>query len=226
MAINTAKKDEIIEIAPIKLRTVSLRIVGDTPMIFHNWSEKARKEMLDAQQGKKIKKREAKNPYGEFAGSLYWMDGAPKVSYQDWTQDTFDQYAQGARFGFPASAIKQSALSAAYRLGYAKNKVSMTGSFFIKGEGEQQLVQIKSNGIPMMREDPVKIAMTTDLRYRGYFAEWWADLEISYNENGNLSLSDIVNLINLGGATVGIGEWRVEKSGQFGMFHVAASSEE
>lgn len=77
-----------------------------------------------------------------------------------------------------------------------------------------------------MREDPVKIAMTTDLRYRGYFAEWWADLEISYNENGNLSLSDIVNLINLGGATVGIGEWRVEKSGQFGMFHVAASSEE
>ena len=38
MAINTAKKDEIIEIAPIKLRTISLRIVGDTPMIFHNWS--------------------------------------------------------------------------------------------------------------------------------------------------------------------------------------------
>ena len=92
MAINTAKKDEIIEIASIKLRTVSLRIVGDTPMIFHNWSEKARKEMLDAQQGKKIKKREAKNPYGEFAGSLYWMDGASKVAYQDWTQETFDQY--------------------------------------------------------------------------------------------------------------------------------------
>lgn len=216
----TKKTTEVIEIKPVDNRIVKLRIVGDTPIIFHNWSEKAKKEMLDAMQGKKMKKREPKNPVGEFATSLYWMDGTPKVDYKDWDEDTYEQYAQGARFGFPAVAFKNAALSAAYRLGYSKNKVGLTGAFFIRGEGMNQLVEIKSDTIPMMREDPVRVQMSTDLRYRGYFENWHADLEIKYDANGILSLSDIVNMINLGGQTVGAGEWRIEKSGQYGMYHV------
>lgn len=216
------KTTEVIEIKPVDKRIVNLRIVGDTPIIFHNWSEKAKKEMLDSMMGKsgKVKKREPKNPVGEFATSLYWMDGTPNVGYQDWDEETFEQYANGARFGFPASAFKSAALSAAYRLGYTKNKVGLTGAFFIRGEGMNQLVEIKSDTIPMMREDPVRVQMSTDLRYRAYFQNWWADLEIQYDANGILSLTDIVNIINLGGQTVGAGEWRIEKSGQFGMYHV------
>lgn len=214
------KTTEVIEIKPVDSRIVKLRIVGDTPIIFHNWSEKAKKEMLDGMQGKKMKKRPPKNPVGEFATSLYWMDGTPNVDYQDWNEDVYEQYADGARFGFPAVAFKNAALSAAYRLGYSKNKVGLTGAFFIRGEGMNQLVEIKSDTIPMMREDPVRVQMSTDLRYRGYFENWYADLEVQYDANGILSLSDIVNMINLGGQTVGAGEWRIEKSGQYGMYHV------
>jgi len=37
-----------------------------------------------------------------------------------------------------------------------------------------------------------------------------------------MSLEQIINCINAGGYTVGIGEWRPEKDGNFGMFHVEA----
>lgn len=54
------KKVELIEIRPIELRSVTLRVVGDTPLIMHAWSEKARKEMLDKQTKKTTTKaREA-----------------------------------------------------------------------------------------------------------------------------------------------------------------------
>lgn len=62
---------------------------------------------------------------------------------------------------------------------------------------------------------------TADIRYRGEFRNWYADLVVSYNANGMYSLEQIVNIINAGGYACGIGEWRPERDGQYGMFHVA-----
>ena len=33
---------EVIEIRPIDIQVVKLKIVGDTPLIVHKWSEKAK----------------------------------------------------------------------------------------------------------------------------------------------------------------------------------------
>ena len=68
----------------------------------------------------------------------------------------------------------------------------------------------------------VRVGMgTADLRYRGEFANWSADLTVKYNANGPFSLEAIVNIINAGGLICGVGEWRPEKDGQNGMFHIA-----
>ena len=40
-----------------------------------------------------------------------------------------------------------------------------------------------------------------------------------------LSAAQIVNLFNTAGFGVGIGEWRSEKDGQYGSFHVATEAE-
>ena len=42
---------EVIEIRPIEIKKVTIRIVGDTPLIMHAWSEKAKRMMLEAQMG-------------------------------------------------------------------------------------------------------------------------------------------------------------------------------
>ena len=100
--------------------------------------------------------------------------------------------------------------------------MSMRGAFFIDGD-ENQMLEIKSDA-PIMREDMVKVGMgTADIRYRGEFRNWSADINISFNENGQYSLEQIINIINAGGYVCGVGEWRPERDGQYGMFHVTAT---
>lgn len=209
---------EVIEIRPIEIKKVTIRIVGDTPLIMHAWSEKAKRMMLEAQMGiAKGKKKEAKNPVDDFIRSMYWLTPMP----EDGTMESFEEaIANGARFGFPVTAFKQAAISAAYRMGWAKDKMSMRGAFFIDSD-ENGMIEIHSD-TPEMREDMVKVGMgTADIRYRGEFKNWYADLTISYNANGQYSLENIVNIINAGGYVCGVGEWRPERDGQYGMFHVA-----
>ena len=216
MAKNTT---EIIEIRPIQIRKATIHIAGDTPLIMHAWSEKAKREMLEKQMKvTKTKAKDAKNPVEDFIRSMYWLTPMPT----DMTEDGFHAAIDnGARFGFPVTAFKQAAISAAYRMGWAKDKMSMRGAFFIDGD-ENQMLEIKSDA-PIMREDMVKVGMgTADIRYRGEFRNWSADINISFNENGQYSLEQIINIINAGGYVCGVGEWRPERDGQYGMFHVEA----
>lgn len=213
----TKKATEVIEIRPIEIKKVTVRVVGDTPLIMHAWSEKAKRMMLEAQMGiAKGKKKEVKNPADDFIRSMYWLTPMP----EDGTMESFEEaIANGARFGFPVTAFKQAAISAAYRMGWAKDKMSMRGAFYIDSD-ENGMIEIHSD-TPEMREDMVKVGMgTADIRYRGEFKNWYADLTISYNANGQYSLENIVNIINAGGYVCGVGEWRPERDGQNGMFHV------
>ena len=215
----TSKSVEVIEIRPIEVKRATVRIVGDTPLIMHAWSEKAKREMLEKQMKvTKTKAKAAHDPIEDFIRSMYWKTPMPT----DMTQAGFERaISEGARFCFPVTAIKQAAISAAFRMGWAKDKMSMRGAFFIDGD-ENQMIEIHSDP-PVLREDMVKVGMgTADIRYRGEFRNWYADLVVSYNANGTYSLEQIVNIINAGGYACGIGEWRPERDGQYGMFHVAA----
>ena len=213
-------KNDIIEIRPLEIETFTLRIRGTSPLIMHKWSEKARKEIRDKQmKATKTTAKEAKSPIADFIGSIYWMDGEPA----DKTEEGFLKAVEaGARFGFPATAIKQATLSAAYRMGWVENQTGLRGAFFIKSN-EEGLVEIKSD-TPLMREDMVKVGMgTADIRYRGQFNNWYADPTIEFNKNGKYTKEQLVNFMNAGGFVCGIGEWRPERDGQFGMFQVDAN---
>ena len=217
------KKIETVEIKPIEMNTVEVTLIGDTPLIMHAWSEKAKRMMLEAQQGKaKGKKKEVKNPVDDFIQSMYWLDGMPNTAGND-EEDCKELFVQAiqncARFGFPVTAFKQAAISAAYRMGWTKDKMSLRGVFFIESDFGD-MAEIVSD-VPEMREDMVKIGMgTADIRYRGEFKNWRTTFRIKYNVNGQYSLENILNILNAGGMVCGVGEWRPERDGQFGMFHV------
>lgn len=218
-------KTEVVEIRPIEIKRVPVHIEGDTPLIMHAWSVKAKQMMLDAQMGKaKGKQKPKKSPAADFIESMYWLEGKPTITDSMSEEEKMAAFhaaiENGARFGFPVTAFKQAAISAAYRLGWTKDMVSLRGAFFIESDADG-MVEIKSE-YPVMREDMVRVGMgTADIRYRGQFDKWSVDLVINYNTNGKYSLESIINIINAGGYCYGVGEWRPEKNGQYGQFHVA-----
>ena len=112
-------KTEVIEIKPIEMKTVEVTLIGDTPLIMHAWSEKAKRMMLEAQQGKaKGKKKPLRNPVDDFIQSIYWLTEKPEYSDEPTEEECEKAFekaiANGAKFGFPVTAFKQAAISAAH----------------------------------------------------------------------------------------------------------------
>ena len=216
------KEDAIVTIKPIEIKKIKIRIIGDTPLIIHAWSKKAKRMMLETQTRKtKTKAKEARDPYDDFIQSLYWLEGKPSES----TPEAFSEaVANGARWGFPVSGIKQAANSAAYRLGWVKNQMGLRGAYFLESP-DGDLAEVKGC-IPTIREDMVRVSSGgADLRYRGEFKNWHIDLTLNYNASGDMTIDQIINCIEAGGYVCGIGEWRPEKDGINGRFHVARPEE-
>ena len=226
------KESTTIQIRPLQIERIKIRIVGDTPFITHAWSEKAKKMMLDAQTGakSKTKKRPLKRPFDEFAQGLYWLTPKPEKEVVDANtgekimvieeEEFFKAIDEGARFGFPANSFKKSAIAAAYRMGWIPNQTAMKAAFFLNAEDNGELVEIKGS-TPVIREDMVKVGMgTADIRYRPEFPNWYCDMILEYNASGDFSLEDILTCLRAGGYGIGIGEWRPDRNGSFGRYHI------
>lgn len=209
------KTETSIELPRLKIEMMEITLVGDSPLICHAWSEKAKREMLDKQLKKAKAAKEAKNPVADFEASLYRLEDGG--------------------FGFPSVAFKTAAVTACTSV-EGVTKVGARQAFHCIGEGVDvtgayegtrmrlNLVRIEG-GKPRMREDMVRVGMgTADIRYRGEFWPWHAKVLVRHNANV-LSAEQILNLFNTAGFAVGVGEWRPEKDGESGMFHVAEKDE-
>lgn len=192
-------KETVVEMKRINIQRVELELVGDSPLIVHAWSAKAKKEMLDKQMKKAKTAKAAKDPARDYEDAFYRLDDKSP--------------------GFPVIAFKAAAVSAGGRFSDGLKMTELRGAFHIEGE----LVAIE--GKPNMREDMVRVGMgTADIRYRPEFKSWRVMLPIRYNADA-ISIDQIVNIFNLAGFGVGVGEWRPEKDGQYGMFHVATDAD-
>ncbi len=206
-----AKQGAAIELPALAIQTIRIPLVGDSPLIVHAWSEKAIRAMAAKQQKKASAGREAKDPWADFVGSLYWIDERPE-------KPTEGDVERG-RFGFPAIAFKTAAVTACTSIG-GITKIAARQAFHVEGE----MVEIKGPP-PAMREDVCRVGMgTADLRYRGEFSPWSAELVVKFNAN-LMSASQVVNLFQTAGFAVGVGEWRPERDGPYGRFHVPSDGE-
>lgn len=209
------KENTSIELPELQIGIMEVTLIGDSPLIVHAWSEKAKKEMLDKQMKKAKSAKEAKDPKADYEAAMYRLgDGG---------------------YGFPSVAFKNAAVTAGTSVA-GLTKIAARQAFHILGEDADikgafdgsksrvNLVRIEG-GTPAMREDMVRVGMgTADLRYRPEFSDWHTRILVRYNRNV-LSESQILNLLNVAGFAVGVGEWRPEKDGQYGMFHVATEAE-
>jgi hypothetical protein len=195
-----AEQVPTVSIDKLAEETIRVPIIGTSPLIIHRFSEKAKRQMLDAMQGRKTPKT-VKDPQAEYEAAAYkFEDGG---------------------YGFPVIGFKAATISAARFYGKDVTMAALRQFVFFRGEvgkDGQQLARIK--GEPVLREDVVRVGRGgADLRYRPEFREWSTTLEITYIKSV-ITQSSVLSLVDAGGLGVGIGEWRPEKSGDFGTYRI------
>lgn len=188
-----------INIDRIAAETIRVPILGTSPLIVHRFSEKAKRQMLDAMQGRKTPKT-AKDPQAEYEAAFY-------------------KFADGG-YGLPVTAFKQATVGGA-RFYSGVTMRELKQYIFIRGEiglDGQGLARIE--GTPRMREDVVRVGRGgTDLRYRPEFVGWRTSLLVTY-VTSSVTRQSVLSLIDAGGMGVGVGEWRPERDGDFGCYQV------
>lgn len=194
------------DVQPLKLATLQIPIIGTSPLIMHAWDAKSRQQMLDSFQGRKPPK-EPKNPQAEYEAAFYRLDDG--------------------RFGFPVLAFKAATVEASRFFGKSVTKVGLRQCLFFTGiyskSAGQSLVAI--DGEPVQREDVVRVGISgRDLRYRPEFSEWSATLDVTFVKS-MLTTDSVLSLVSAGGLGTGVGEWRVEKDGDFGTYAIDPTRE-
>lgn len=205
------KANTKIEIQPPNFKTVKLRLEGVSPLMMNKFSQKARKQMEDAQQAesKTKRKREPKDYAAEFEGAKY-------VSTDKWE-------------GVPALSIRAAMIRACSTVSGLPMTVAK-GAFFIKADGFDKI-----DGTPLIKiigkakhdTRPVRLESgVTDLRNRPRYDSWACEIEVEFDAD-LVSANDVANLLARAGMQIGIGELRPfgRKSfgGDFGMWTVATS---
>jgi hypothetical protein len=198
--------DAQVSISRIDTETLRVPIVGTAPLIVHKFSEKSKRQMLDAMQGRKTPKQ-AKDPEAEYEAAFYRHDDGG--------------------YGAPVIAFKAATVSAARFYGKSVSMTALRQFVFMDAEFSkvdgQKLVRL--TGTPHMREDVTRVGMGgTDLRYRPEFSEWSTALDVTYVRS-MLTRESVLSLIEAGGMGVGVGEWRPEKRGDFGTFMIDSTQD-
>ena len=192
-----------IIISPPEERILHLTVKGLTGLILHNFGHKAREQIAGAQSDGAKKPRGARDPESEYEASYYRLEDGS--------------------LGFPCAGFKKCAIRAA-KLVDGLTMTDCRQMFFILPDGRDKTSQmdcVRVHGNAIERTDVVRLKNgSADLRYRPEITDWSATLRISY-DSALTSPEQIANLFYRAGYSVGVGDWRPERDGDFGRFTVA-----
>lgn len=191
-------KTETIGIQKMVLGTLKLKIVGRSPYL----PEPMDMAVLDRYDNKKAKKNYKKDDISEEEKS--------KLKYY---------YTKDGKKGIPSRAFYNAMIRASTYLIDKKDggMRNIREGVIVKGDvlpltysKEETLVHWgRTSG---MSKAPRKII-------RNAFYDWTAFVEIEYNK-AQLSAEQIINILNWAGFHIGVGGFRKERTGNFGMFSV------
>ena len=192
-----------IIISPPEERILHLTIKGLTGLVLHNFGDKARRQIAEAQSDGAKSPRGARDPASEYEASYYRLEDGS--------------------FGFVCADFKKCAIRAAKLV----DGITMTDCrqmFFVLPDGRDKTSQmdcVRIHGDAIERTDVVRLKNgSADLRYRPEITNWHTTLRISYDK-ALTSPEQIASLFLRAGYSVGVGDWRPERDGDFGRFTVA-----
>jgi hypothetical protein len=202
-----------IDLPEMAIIVVPVKLVGLSPLIVNNFSDKSIQQMEDERrlsgEDKKAAKRQPRPPVD------------PKERFN--AARVLD--AKG-RDCVQARWIKAALVTASSKykeIGVPSTQVR--GVVFVQGD----LIPIECKAGPVLRRDVVRVGSfgnrQPDLRYRPEYTQWSLSLKIEF-EPAIISLKALYHLVRRAGSSVGLCEWRPEKSpaGIYGRFDIAEAT--
>jgi hypothetical protein len=193
-----ATKEETINIKPLKIGRLKLKVVGRTPYM---------PEPMDMAVLDRYDKKKSKQSYDK-----------DSISEEDKAKEKY-YFTNDGQKGIPARAFYNSMIRASSYLfdkkdggmRNVKEGVNVLGDVVVlKYKKEVTLTHWgRQSG---QTKAPRKII-------RNSFEDWSCNLEIEYNQE-QLSPENIINILNWAGFHIGVGAFRKEKTGNFGSFYV------
>lgn len=200
MAFGKSKKTQLVIPPPNRQRAIVT--VGGEFLVLHRFDEKSRRQIEEKQRGAAANKRGARDPEGEYNAARY-VD------------------AKG-RDCLMAAAFRRAMIDAA---SFIENiaKTQIRGAVFIIGDSRAKdgrwLIPLKYTR-RFMHEDVVRLSTgVADLRYRPAYENWSVDLTVEYDPD-ILSAEQIHHLLQRAGFSIGVGEGRAQKGGDWGAFEL------
>jgi hypothetical protein len=194
----TADPEVRIVLPSWERRALRLSVQGVTPLLTDRIPDHVLEDIRRKQEGKTAIPRPKRDQRQVFEDALYVID------------------AEKQRYGFPCHGFRKSVARAAQRFNKGVTLVQMYG-----------LIQVPDGLFEIQAPAPVLTEMAgrnmkRDLipLIRPLFMPWKMDVEMTYSYPG-ITDEQVVNLVNLAGATVGIGAARVECGMTYGQFQVA-----
>lgn len=205
----TKKPDQSVQIIEIQTETITVALLGTTPLVLNRMPEKAWRELLLPAPRKTAADKAGSlkhDPIAEFRASPNRLgdESAPTL------------------LALPATALKGAMRTAALDLpGSSKSQIGRLT--YVEGEW------VGVYGIPKIYSTIVRSAdinRTPDVRTRCIVPEWALLASITYTKP-ILRDQAVANLIAAAGVTVGIGDFRQQKgAGNYGSFTVVGADDE
>lgn len=208
-----AKKTEVIEMKPIEVKYLTLKIAGDTDLRLHKMDAVNRQALIDKQKGKEKKsKTVAVDKWMQAISTINWRDGEPK----EYTEESYLEALKNNAPCISGFGLKKSIGQAVTRLGFETYATNFNASVQIVDE----YIPIKFTECELIEQLVPAPTGSPILGYINQFKGWSAEFEIKYIEN-YYSLEQIINFIKYAGFSMGIGSGRPAKSASnYGTYHI------
>jgi hypothetical protein len=240
-----SKKPAHHEVHDIEVMTATVRIMGTSPLIqnrFHGAGDMEAERALDAETKRGLKKspRPPVIPTERYGlARIVDEQGRDCIEAAKVKAALVTAATRYQEIGVPGTQMRGAVrilgdmLPIIHKGVFPKNGKLKDFRSGVNYTGEEDWAKVKSYvgdvpamGLPRMRRDIARVGTfpnkKPDLRYRPEFRDWSVDLVIEY-EPALISLAGLYLLLRRAGRSIGLYEWRPEKSpaGIYGCFDLA-----
>lgn len=197
---SNGRSELTVKLPAPEFTTFRLKLVGTSPLITDAFSEERKAALARTQDGSAKQKPKARDPEAEFQESIY--------------------RTEAGGFAVPKLAFRKAIQTGAMRMTDIKG-TEILAAFQIDTPDEFLPLETTE---PRMRTDHVVQMGRGNLRYRAEFWPWAVVLPVKLDHEV-VSLEQFAHIVYKAGMGVGIGNWRSEKKGDFGLWTIESMTD-